>query len=45
MIKGLSTSVSRRKTQGLKVEGNLFTGVSGFKYLGNMINNGNINDN
>jgi hypothetical protein len=41
----MSTSESRRKPQDLKVEGKLFTGVSSFKYLGNMINNGNINDN
>jgi hypothetical protein len=30
----MSTSESRRKPQDLKVEGKLFTGVSGFKYLG-----------
>jgi hypothetical protein len=41
----MSTSESRRKPQDLKVEGKLFTGVSGFKYLGSMINNGNRNDN
>jgi hypothetical protein len=40
-----STSENRRKPQDFKVEGKLFTGVSGFKYLGNMINNGNINYN
>jgi hypothetical protein len=28
----------RRKPQDLKVEGKLFTGVSSFKYLGNIIN-------
>jgi sorting nexin-29 len=42
----MSTSESRRKTQDLKVEGKLFTGViGGFKYLGNTINNGNRNNN
>jgi hypothetical protein len=41
----MSASESRRKPQDLKVEGKLFTGVSGFKYLGNKINNGNRNDN
>jgi hypothetical protein len=41
----MSTSESRRKPQDLKVERKLFTGVSRFKYLGNMINNGNRNDN
>jgi hypothetical protein len=41
----MSTSESRRKPQDLKVEGKLFRGVSSFKYLGNMINNGNRNDN
>jgi hypothetical protein len=39
----VSTSESRRKPQDLKVEGKLFTGMSGFKYLGNVINNGNRN--
>jgi hypothetical protein len=41
----MSTSESRRKPQDLKVEGKIFMGVSSFKYLGNMINNDNINDN
>jgi hypothetical protein len=41
----MCTSESRRKPQDLKVEGKLFTGVSSLKYLGNMINNGNRNDN
>jgi sorting nexin-29 len=30
---------TRHKTQDLKVEGHLFTEMSSFKYLGNMINN------
>jgi hypothetical protein len=42
---GKSISESRKKPQDLKVEGKIFTGVSCFKYLGNMINNGNRNDN
>jgi hypothetical protein len=33
-----SISESRRKPRDLKVEGKLFKGMSGFKYLGNMIN-------
>jgi hypothetical protein len=41
----LSTSERRRKPQVLKVEGKIFTGVSSFKHLGNIINNGNRNDN
>jgi hypothetical protein len=41
----MSTSESRSKPQDLEVEGKLFTGVSSFKYLGNMINNGDRNDN
>jgi hypothetical protein len=41
----MSTSESRRKPQDLKVEGKVFKGVGSFKYLGNMINNGNRNDN
>jgi hypothetical protein len=41
----MSTSESRRKPQDSKVEGISFMGVSSFKYLGNMINNGNRNDN
>jgi hypothetical protein len=41
----MSTSEYRRKPQDLKVGGKLFTEVSSFKYLGNMINNGNRNDN
>jgi hypothetical protein len=41
----MSTSENRRKPQDLKVEGKLFTGVSSFEYLGNMIDNGNRNDN
>jgi hypothetical protein len=41
----MSTSESRRKPHDLKVEGKLFTGVSDFKYLGNMIDNDNRNDN
>jgi hypothetical protein len=40
-----STSESRRKPQDLKIAGKLFTGMSSFKYLENMINNGNRNDN
>jgi hypothetical protein len=43
MIK--STSESRRKPQDLKVEGISFMGVSSFRFLGNMINNDNRNDN
>jgi hypothetical protein len=39
------TSESRRKPQDIKVEEKLFTGVSSFKYLRNMINNGSRNDN
>jgi hypothetical protein len=39
------TSESIKKAQDLKVERKSFTGVSSFKYLGNMINNGNRNDN
>jgi hypothetical protein len=41
----MSTSESRRKPQDLKGEGKLFSGVSSFKYFGNMISNGNRNDN
>jgi hypothetical protein len=41
----VSTSNSRRKPEDLKVEGKSFMGVSIFKYLGNMINNDNRNDN
>jgi hypothetical protein len=41
----MSTSENRRKPQDLKVEGKLFTGVSSFKYLGNIIINGSRNDN
>jgi hypothetical protein len=41
----MSTSGSRRKPKNLKTEGKLFTGVSSFKYLGNMVNNGNRNYN
>jgi hypothetical protein len=40
----MSTSESRRKPQDLKIERKLFTGASSFKYLGNMINNGNRSD-
>jgi hypothetical protein len=36
---------SRRKLQDLKTEGKIFAGVSSFKYLGNVINNGIIDDN
>jgi hypothetical protein len=41
----MSTSDSRRKLEDLKVEGKSFMGVCSFKYLGNMINNYNRNDN
>jgi hypothetical protein len=41
----MSTLESRRTLQDLKIEGKLFAGVSSFKYLGNMISNGNINYN
>jgi hypothetical protein len=41
----MSASESRRKPQDLKVERKLFAGVSSFKYFGNVINNGNRNDN
>jgi hypothetical protein len=41
----ISTSESRMNPQDLNVEGKLFRWVSCFKYLGNMINNGNRNDN
>jgi hypothetical protein len=41
----VSTSESRRKPQDLKKEGKLFAGVSSLKYLGNVINNGNRNNN
>jgi hypothetical protein len=41
----ISTSESRRRPEDLKVEGKLFMGVCSFKYLGNMINNDNRNDN
>jgi hypothetical protein len=41
----MSTSDSRRKSEDLKVEGKSFMGVCNFKYLGNMINNDNRNDN
>jgi hypothetical protein len=40
----MSRSESRRKPQDLKVEGKSFTGVSSFRYVGNMINNDNRND-
>jgi hypothetical protein len=39
------TSKSRRKPQDIKVEGKAFMGVSSFKYLGNIINNDNRDDN
>jgi hypothetical protein len=41
----MSASERRRKPQGLKIYGKLFTGMSSFKYLGNVINNGSRNDN
>jgi hypothetical protein len=41
----MSTPESRRKPKGLKTEEKLFTGVSCFNYLGNVVNNGNRNDN
>jgi hypothetical protein len=41
----MSTSESRRKPQDLKVEGKSFLGVSSFKYIRNMINNDNRNNN
>jgi hypothetical protein len=41
----MSTSESRKKPRDLKVEGKAFMGVSSFRYLGNMINNDNRNDN
>jgi hypothetical protein len=41
----MSALESRRKPQGLKIEGKIFTGVKSFNYLGNAINNGNRNDN
>jgi hypothetical protein len=42
----MSTSESRRKPlQDLKIEEKMFAGVSSYKYLGHVINNGNRNDN
>jgi hypothetical protein len=41
----MSTSESRRKPQDLNIEGELLAGVSGFKYLGDVINNSSRNDN
>jgi hypothetical protein len=41
----MSISESRQKLQELKIEGKIFAGVSSFKYLGNVINNGSRNDN
>jgi hypothetical protein len=41
----MSTSNSRRKPEDLKGEGKSFKGVCSFKYLGNMINNDNRDDN
>jgi hypothetical protein len=41
----MSTSENRRKTQDLKVEAKSFMGVNNFKYLRNMLSNGNRNDN
>jgi hypothetical protein len=41
----MSTSNSRMKPEDLKVEGKSFMRVCSFKYLENMINNDNINDN
>jgi hypothetical protein len=41
----LSTSESRRKRKGLKIRGKPFAGLRSFKYLGNLVNNGNTNDN
>jgi hypothetical protein len=41
----MSSSESRREPQDLKIEGELFTRLCSFQYLGNAINNGYRNDN
>jgi hypothetical protein len=41
----MSTSESRRKPQDLKTEVKIFAEVSSFKYLENVVNDGNRNGN